>query len=108
MKKFVLCVFAAALTVLMLASCGAEGKVELRVYNWQDYMDPEVIEMFEEETGISVRYNVYDTNENMYNKINLSTKNLPKFLISHYKDLWVWWNCMIGQFKLAMPRKDIF
>ena len=69
MKKFVLCVFAAALTILMLASCGAEGKVELRVYNWQDYMDPEVIEMFEEETGIKVRYNVYDTNENMYNKI---------------------------------------
>ena len=69
MKKFVLCVFAAVLTVLMLASCGDEGKVELRVYNWQDYMDPEVIEMFEEETGISVRYNVYDTNENMYNKI---------------------------------------
>ena len=69
MKKLVLCVFAAVLTVLMLASCGAEGKVELRVYNWQDYMDPEVIEMFEEETGITVRYNVYDTNENMYNKI---------------------------------------
>ena len=43
MKKFVLCVFAAALTVLMLASCGAEGKVELRVYNWQDYMDPEAV-----------------------------------------------------------------
>lgn len=75
MKKFVLCVFALVLITATLVSCGDEGKVVLRVYNWQEYMDPEVIEMFEEETGIKVLYNVYDTNENMYNKI----KNMKNY-----------------------------
>src|SRR5699024_2111083 len=29
---------------------------ELYVYNWGEYIDPEVIELFEEETGIHVTY----------------------------------------------------
>jgi spermidine/putrescine transport system substrate-binding protein len=32
-------------------------------------MEPNVIKMFEEETGIEIFYNNYDTNENMYNQI---------------------------------------
>lgn len=39
------------------------------VYNWGEYIDPEVIEMFEEETGISVVYEEYETNEIMYPKV---------------------------------------
>lgn len=39
------------------------------VYNWGEYMDPEVITMFEEETGINVVYEEYETNEIMYPKI---------------------------------------
>ena len=60
---------AATMLVALLCSCGSSGATTLRVYNWQEYMDPEVIEMFTEETGIEVLYNVFDTNENMYNKI---------------------------------------
>lgn len=32
-------------------------------YNWADYVDPAVIEQFEKETGITVNYDVFDTNE---------------------------------------------
>lgn len=39
------------------------------MYNWGDYVDPKTIELFEEETGISVTYEEYETNEIMYPKI---------------------------------------
>lgn len=39
------------------------------VYNWGEYIDPEVLEMFEEETGIHVIYEEFETNEIMYPKI---------------------------------------
>lgn len=39
------------------------------VYNWGEYIDPEVITMFEEETGIHVIYEEFETNEIMYPKV---------------------------------------
>lgn len=39
------------------------------VYNWGEYLDPKTIELFEKETGISVTYEEYETNEIMYPKI---------------------------------------
>lgn len=39
------------------------------VYNWGEYIDPEVIDMFEEETGITVVYEEFETNESMYPKV---------------------------------------
>ncbi len=39
------------------------------VYNWGEYIDPEILTMFKEETGIEVVYDEYETNEIMYPKI---------------------------------------
>jgi len=39
------------------------------VYNWGEYLDPDVITMFEAETGIQVIYEEFETNEIMYPKI---------------------------------------
>ncbi|MDR1765708.1 MAG: ABC transporter substrate-binding protein [Lachnospiraceae bacterium] len=39
---------------------------ELYVYNWGEYIDEDVIDMFEDETGIQVIYDVFETNEEMY------------------------------------------
>lgn len=39
------------------------------VYNWGEYMDPVVLDLFEEETGISVVYEEFETNESMYPKV---------------------------------------
>jgi spermidine/putrescine-binding protein len=44
----------------------AEDAGELYVYNWGEYIDEEVIDMFEEETGIKVIYDMFETNEEMY------------------------------------------
>jgi len=47
----------------------SSGDEQLIVYNWGEYMDPDVITMFEEETGISVIYEEFETNEIMFPKI---------------------------------------
>lgn len=45
------------------------GDNQVVVYNWGEYIDPDVITMFEEETGINVIYEEFETNEIMYPKI---------------------------------------
>lgn len=42
------------------------SKNEIYVYNWGEYIDPEVIDLFEKETGITVHYEEFETNEEMY------------------------------------------
>ncbi|WP_252503744.1 PotD/PotF family extracellular solute-binding protein [Sporosarcina sp. Marseille-Q4943] len=45
------------------------GKGMITVYNWGEYIDPDLIKQFEEETGIKVIYETFDTNEGMMSKI---------------------------------------
>lgn len=42
---------------------------DVYVYNWGEYIDPEVIEIFEEETGYKVHYEEFETNEEMFSII---------------------------------------
>ena len=51
---------AAATLALMTATVDAN---EVRVYNWSDYIAPDTLEKFTEQTGIRVIYDVYDSNE---------------------------------------------
>ncbi|MFI3172451.1 MAG: extracellular solute-binding protein [Eubacteriales bacterium] len=50
-------------------SLGNTDSNQLLIYNWGEYMDPDVITLFEEETGIDVIYEEYETNESMYPKV---------------------------------------
>jgi len=75
MKKIVTKLFAvtliAVLGVSVLSACSSTGENGVvYVYNWGEYIDPETITMFEEETGITVVYEEYETNEIMYPKIS--------------------------------------
>ncbi|MEM7693639.1 MAG: polyamine ABC transporter substrate-binding protein [Pseudomonadota bacterium] len=47
--------------VLGAAPAAADGVVN--VYNWSDYIDEQILADFTEETGIDVRYDVFDSNE---------------------------------------------
>ncbi|MBQ8210366.1 MAG: spermidine/putrescine ABC transporter substrate-binding protein [Clostridia bacterium] len=60
-----------AVMILSLSVCAfAEEKVTLNVYNWGEYIDQEVIELFEAEyPDITVNYTTYDSNESMYSKM---------------------------------------
>lgn len=39
------------------------------VYNWGEYIDPDVLKQFTKETGIQVIYDEFETNETMYPKV---------------------------------------
>lgn len=43
-----------------------ESSNVIYVYNWGEYIDPDVIDEFEKETGITVHYEEFETNEEMY------------------------------------------
>jgi spermidine/putrescine transport system permease protein len=47
----------------------ASAGQQVVIYNWGEYIDPEVLDMFEEETGIDVVYEEFETNESMYPKV---------------------------------------
>ena len=46
------------------------NKEKVVVYNWGEYIDPEVLTMFEKETGIDVVYEEFETNEILYPKVS--------------------------------------
>ena len=78
----VLSLFCICLTSAFLTACGrdkeetnaaeqgdqadAQGDNVVTVYNAGEYIDPEVPKLFEEETGIKVIYDTFETNEEMY------------------------------------------
>ena len=49
------------------AAAGSGG--ELNVYNWSDYIGETTIDDFQKATGITVRYDVYDSNETLEAKL---------------------------------------
>src|SRR5579884_619885 len=61
---------AAAALALLAAGCSGPGADKvLNVYNWSDYIDPEVIAAFQKEYGIQVNYDVFDSNEVLETKL---------------------------------------
>jgi putrescine transport system substrate-binding protein len=55
--------------LLLLAGAARAEEHVLNVYNWTDYIDPAVIERFTRETGITVRYDTYDSLETLEGKL---------------------------------------
>lgn len=72
MKKMIVITLLLTLTASVLSGCGKDSAAingQVVVYNWGEYIDPDTITMFEEETGIEVVYDEFETNEIMYPKI---------------------------------------
>ena len=44
-------------------SSGMAGAKVLNIYNWGDYIDPDLLKKFENETGYKVNYETFDSNE---------------------------------------------
>ncbi|NLL77488.1 MAG: ABC transporter substrate-binding protein [Clostridiales bacterium] len=87
MKKY-LSVFCMSTAVLLsLAGCGtgtSGENGEVVVYNWGEYLDPEVLDIFEEETGIKVIYDEFETNEIMYPKVESGASEYDVICPSDY------------------------
>jgi putrescine transport system substrate-binding protein len=65
MRRF----FAAVTLAAVLSTMAAAQKRVVNVYNWSDYIDPQVLEQFTKETGIKVRYDTFDANETLETKL---------------------------------------
>lgn len=50
-------------------SSGLAGADIVTIYNWGDYIDPDLIKKFEKEYGCKVNYETFDSNEAMFTKI---------------------------------------
>ena len=72
MKKFIALLLCGILTATALTGCGSSSaggeNGEVIVYNWGEYIDPETLELFEQETGIHVKLEEYESPEEMYTK----------------------------------------
>lgn len=82
-KKILIMLLVLALS-LSVCACGGQNTptadkplagTTLKVYNWGEYIDEDVIGMFEDETGIKVVYDTFETNEDMYTKLKASGTN---------------------------------
>ena len=86
MKKF----FFATLTALLLWGCSEDRNNILKVYNWADYIDEELIgefeQWYEEQTGekVEVVYQTFDINETMLSKIELGHEDYDVACPSDY------------------------
>lgn len=67
MKAFGKMAALASTLALMAGAAAAEGKLAL--YNWGDYINPEILSRFTAETGIEVTLDTYSSNEEMLAKI---------------------------------------
>lgn len=73
MRRMMAMLLTLGMAISLLAGCGSgEGEYKpgengvVKVYNWGDYIDDDVIDMFEKETGIQVYYDLFENNEEMY------------------------------------------
>lgn len=70
--------------VLLLTACSSGDKQKLNVYNVGEYIDPEVIKIFEKEFDCKVNYEVYDSNETMYQKVKAGGTSYDVIFPSDY------------------------
>ncbi len=64
-RAFVIAALAAAVAA---APARAQDRV-VNVYNWSDYINPQVLEQFTKQTGIKVVYDTFDANETLETKL---------------------------------------
>ena len=71
MKK-ILALLGVIICGISFSGCGGNTaqKNEVYVYTWGDYIDQKTLDKFEEETGIHVVLDTFDTNESMYPRVS--------------------------------------
>lgn len=83
LEKIILILFTISIISLVFTGC-KENRTVLNIYNWGDYIDPTVIEDFENEYGIKVNYSTFATNEDMYVKLKSGAGNYDIAFPSDY------------------------
>lgn len=92
MRKFINIVFASAIALMTFAGCAKEDNREniLKIYNWADYIDEDVLtefkEWYKEQTGedVTIIYQLFDINEIMLAKIERGHEDFDVVCPSDY------------------------
>jgi spermidine/putrescine transport system substrate-binding protein len=74
---------AATIAVLAMAGCH-KPKPVLHVFNWADYLKPELVPRFEQEHKCTVVIDTFDSNESMYNKLKAGATGYDVIFPSSY------------------------
>ena len=77
MKRLLVFLFLFFISLMLMLGCSVDKSKEisnnreniLSVYNWSTYIDPEVITKFEQEFDVKIKYDTYESNEDLYAKL---------------------------------------
>ena len=70
MRRTITMLAAAALVAVgAMGAKAQDAEKVVNVYNWSDYIDPQILKDFTKETGIKVVYDVYDSNDILDTKL---------------------------------------
>jgi len=83
-KGFVMFLAMVMLCMTLLTGCGEDPKKTLTVFNYGNYIDPEVLDIFEEETGIKIKYEEATTPEILYSKYSAGSIKYDVVCTSDY------------------------
>ena len=88
MKKIAIVLLAAMICALSAGAFAEADKplagTEITVYNCFDYIDTQVLDIFEEETGIHVNYVNYTDNEALYTRVSTGAGSYDVIVPSEY------------------------
>ncbi len=85
MKKFVYVILAIIIFVGALTACQPDTRTQLNIYNVGDYINEDVIEIFEKENpDIKINYETYYANEEMYVKVANNSSDYDVVFPSDY------------------------
>ena len=91
MKKILRCFVTIVSTAAVAAAlftgvsgCGGDSKPVLHVFNWDDYLNPELVTRFEEEFDCRVEIDTFDSNESMLAKLKAGSGGYDLLVPSSY------------------------
>ena len=86
MKKKVYVMLAVLIlaTGILLTGCGKSDEQSITVFNYGEYIEPEVLKQFENETGIKVKYEEAATPEELYTKFTAGAIQYDVLCTSDY------------------------
>ncbi len=84
MKKAITYALGLGLLALVLVACGAQEPDVLHLYNWSEYIDPEIFASFQEEYGIEVVEDTFSSNEELLAKLQAGAAGYDLIVPSDY------------------------
>lgn len=89
MKRNLIILTVLSLLIAVVSACapaGGEGELakELHLYNWSEYIDPEVFTAFEEEYGVKVIEDTFSSNEELLAKLQAGAAGYDLIVPSDY------------------------